>query len=150
MFIDKDLKFIDGGDMGMDELTKAALERAKRTAIEYICSSIPVGVVITPAMLQNFDFNTIKWIILAWLATGVIQVAEAFFAGLKTGLPEAQPAIEATEEDVSDEPPVKYPDEDNYDDLKVEEDDSEEDSDFEDDDSEETDEEEYDDDLEQK
>lgn len=148
MFIDKDLKFINGGDMGMDELTKAALERAKRTAIEYICSSMPVGLVVTPAMLQNFDFNTIKWIILAWLATGVIQVAAAFFAGLKTGLPEAQPAIEATEEDVSDEPPVKYPDEDNYDDLKVEED--EEDSD-EEDDSEDTDEGEYDDDdLEQK
>ena len=128
----------------MDELTTAALERAKRTAIEYICASIPVGTVITPAMLKSFDLAAVKWVFLAWLITGIIQVAGAFFWGLKEGLPEAQPAIEATEEDVSDEPPVKYPDEDNYDDLKTEEDSEE---DYEDDDSEDPDEGEYDDEL---
>ena len=119
----------------MSELTKAALERAKRTAIEYICSSIPVGTVITPAMIQNFNFNVVKWVVLAWLATGIIQVAGAFFWALKTGVPEVQPAIEATIDDVDDEPAEPYPDEDDYDDLKIDED---------------VDEGDYDDDLEQE
>lgn len=119
----------------MSELTKAALERAKRTAIEYICSSIPVGTVITPAMIQNFNFNVVKWVVLAWLATGIIQVAGAFFWALQTGVPEVQPAIEATVDDVNDEPAEPYPDEDDYDDLKIDEDVNEGD---------------YDDDLEQE
>lgn len=79
----------------MDELKKAALERAKRTAIEYIGATLGVGaasgvaVAVTPQMLQNFNFETAKWVILAWLANGVLQTVGSYIWAIKQGLPEA-------------------------------------------------------------
>lgn len=103
----------------MNALQKAALERAKRTAIEYICSSIPVGIVVTPAMIQNFDFDTVKYVIAAWVCTGVIQVVYAYFWALKCGLPEVQPAEEMTSAEAAEMPVVEYNDVENYDDLRI-------------------------------
>ena len=113
----------------MSELTKAALERAKRTAIEYICSSIPAGLVVTPTMLQNINVKYCIIVFLAWLITGLLAVGGSFFWGLKSGLPEAQSAIEATEDDIDATPAEPYGDEDDYDDLKIDDEVNEEDCD---------------------
>lgn len=73
----------------MNELQEAALERAKRSAIQYVCATIPSGIVVTPAMLQNLNIKWVGLVAAAWLITGVLDVAGSYFMALKTGLPEA-------------------------------------------------------------
>ncbi len=73
-----------------DELVRAAVVRAGRTAIEYVLGSIPAGLVITPVMLQNLDLKWCAYVAAAWFLTGALQCLAAFLAGIKTGLPEAE------------------------------------------------------------
>lgn len=102
----------------MSELIKAAMIRALRTAIDYIIGSIPAGFVVTPAMIENFEPEHARIVVLAWLATGIVTVLVAFLLGIKTGLPEVQSAIEATDEDMEGVEAEPY-DVQNYDDLYI-------------------------------
>ena len=98
----------------MNALTKAALKRAHRTLIQYLCATIPAGVTITPTMLMNIDLKYTFYVILSWFIMGVFLVAGSFFMAIETGLPEVQPAEEAVEM-----PIVEYKDVESYDDLRI-------------------------------
>ncbi len=76
----------------MRELIKAALIRTGRTALQYIVATLPPGAAITPALLQNLDWNTFKYVVAAWLVAGVLDCVAAFASALLTGLPEVDPA----------------------------------------------------------
>lgn len=65
---------------------KAAGVRALRTLGQTLGGTIPVGLVITPTMVQNASW-TYLYVILAWLATGVISAIGSLCTSLK-GLPE--------------------------------------------------------------
>lgn len=104
----------------MSELIRAAMIRALRTAIDYIIGSIPAGVVVTPAMIENFEPEHARAVVLAWLATGIVTVLVAFLWGVRTGLPEVDPAIEATDEDMEGVKVEPY-DVQDYDDLFIDE-----------------------------
>lgn len=86
----------------MKELIKAAAIRAGRTALDYIIGSIPGGLIITPAMIENFNKHEALVAFAAWLITGLVACATAFFQGIKFGLPEVDPAEadDAYEDDV--------------------------------------------------
>lgn len=73
----------------MKTLIRAALIRALWTAGETLVSTLPAGVVITPAMIRSLDW-TFLYVILAWLGTGALSFVITFFKCLKTGLPEAE------------------------------------------------------------
>ena len=76
----------------MSGLIKAALIRTGRTALQYIVATLPTGAAITPALLQNLDWNTFKYVLGAWLVAGVLDCIAAFISALLTGLPEVDPA----------------------------------------------------------
>ena len=67
---------------------KAALIRAIKTVAQSLVSNIPVGIVITPVMIQEADWS-IVYIILGWLATGIIAGVTSILTSL-AGLPEVK------------------------------------------------------------
>lgn len=101
-----------------DAIVRASFVRALRTAIDYIIGSIPAGVVITPAMIESFDFHHTMIVVIAWLATGLLTCGTAFLLGIRSGLPEVEPAVEYTDEDVENLDLPEYKDEE-YDDLYI-------------------------------
>ena len=66
---------------------KAALIRAVRTVCQNLASTIPVGIVVTPVMLQQMDISVV-YIVLAWLATGLLAGVVSLLTSIATGLPE--------------------------------------------------------------
>ena len=66
---------------------KAALIRAARTTAQSLVSNIPVGLVVTPVMIQTLDISFL-YIVLAWLATGLLSGVTSVLTSLATGLPE--------------------------------------------------------------
>ena len=67
---------------------KAAITRAIRTVAQNLASTLPVGLVITSDMIQKADWN-IVYIVLAWLATGLLGGVASMLTSIATGLPEA-------------------------------------------------------------
>lgn len=65
----------------------AALDRAIRTFCQSLGTSIPVGLVISPVMIQDADW-TIYYIIVAWLLTGFLAGLASLLTSIATGLPE--------------------------------------------------------------
>ena len=86
----------------MSDLMAAALERVKRSAIEYVLSSVPAGFVITPAMLQNFEPKTAGFVFLAWFLTGLLNCGIVFLMAYTTGLPETR-GLEEFDDDEEDD-----------------------------------------------
>lgn len=66
---------------------KAAFIRAGKTVAQTLASTIPVGFVVTPAMIKEFDCSY-ALIILAWLATGLLAGGTSLLTSAATGLPE--------------------------------------------------------------
>lgn len=73
----------------MNKLIKAALIRALYTVGEAMVSTLPVGFVITPAMIQSFDWSFL-FVILAWLFTALFTGFIAFVRAMISGLPEVE------------------------------------------------------------
>lgn len=67
---------------------KAAFIRALRTVAQNLASTLPVGIVITSDMVQKADWQVI-YIVLAWLATGLLGGVASLLTSIATGLPEA-------------------------------------------------------------
>lgn len=65
---------------------RAAGVRALKTVAQTLASTLPVGFVITPVMIQNANWNYL-YIFLAWLGTGIVSGVASFLTSL-AGLPE--------------------------------------------------------------
>lgn len=65
---------------------KAAGIRALKTVAQTLASTLPVGFVITPVMVQDADWS-ILYIVLAWLGTGLLAGVASLLTSL-AGLPE--------------------------------------------------------------
>lgn len=67
---------------------KAAFVRAFRTVAQNLASTLPVGIVITSDMVQKANWQVV-YVILAWLATGLLGGVASLLTSIATGLPEA-------------------------------------------------------------
>lgn len=75
---------------------KAAGVRAIKTVAQTLASTLPVGFVITPVMVQDADWS-ILYIVLAWLGTGLLAGVASLLTSL-AGLPELKEESEQVEE----------------------------------------------------
>lgn len=91
---------------------KAALIRAFKTVCQTLAGAIPVGFVITPAMLHDADWSMF-WIILAWLVTGLLSGLASILTNIFTGLPEVDDGKGANA--ISDGWPIDDPESDTED-----------------------------------
>lgn len=71
------------------EFWKAALIRAFRTVCQELATTIPVGLVVTPVMIQQLDISVL-YIVLAWLATALLGGVTSILTSIATGLPEVE------------------------------------------------------------
>lgn len=68
---------------------KAALIRAMHAFWQTLAAVLPVGVVVTPAMIKELDWS-ILYVVLAWLATALIAAVFSFIKSMAAGMPEVQ------------------------------------------------------------
>lgn len=73
----------------MKNFWKYAFYRSLRTVCQTLVSSLPVGIVITPAIIQAFDWMMV-YIILAWILTGLLSGVASLLTSIATGLPEVE------------------------------------------------------------
>ena len=76
-------------DISKKDFWKAAFIRAFRTICQTLASTLPVGFVVTPVMVQEANWSMV-YMILAWLATGCLSGLASLLTSIATGLPEAQ------------------------------------------------------------
>ena len=67
---------------------KAAGIRALRTVAQNLASTLPVGLVITPVMLQEANWKVV-YVIAAWIVTGLFAGVASLLTSL-AGLPEVE------------------------------------------------------------
>lgn len=65
---------------------KCAGIRALKTVCQTLASTLPVGFVVTPVMIQELDYSMV-YIVLAWLGTGILSGVVSMLTSL-AGLPE--------------------------------------------------------------
>lgn len=68
---------------------KAAGIRAFKTICQTLSSTLPVGFVITPVMVQNANWTMI-YVVLAWLGTGCLSGIASLLTSIATGIPEVE------------------------------------------------------------
>lgn len=73
--------------MKSKEFWRAALVRALRTVAQTLAASLPAGIIITPVMVEQAD-KTIIYVVVAWLATGLLAGVASLLTSIATGLPE--------------------------------------------------------------
>lgn len=73
--------------MKSKEFWRAALVRALRTVAQTLAASLPAGIIITPVMVENAD-KSIIYVVVAWLATGLLAGVASLLTSIATGLPE--------------------------------------------------------------
>lgn len=73
----------------MKSFWKACLVRSVRTICQTLASMLPVGMVITPAILQALDWTAV-YVVLAWLGTGILSGVASALTSIATGLPEVE------------------------------------------------------------
>lgn len=83
---------------------KNALVRAIKTVCQTLGSMLPVGFVVTPAIIEALDWSVL-YIVLAWLATGLLAGLASILTSIATGLPEVE-LEQALDEDPADEEEV--------------------------------------------
>ena len=67
---------------------KCTMIRALRTVCQSLASTLPVGFVITPVMVESADWS-ILYVIVAWIGTGILAGVASILTSIATGLPEA-------------------------------------------------------------
>lgn len=65
---------------------RAAGIRALKTVCQNLASTLPVGFVVTPVMIQQLDWSAV-YVVLAWLGTGLLSGVVSMLTSL-AGLPE--------------------------------------------------------------
>lgn len=68
---------------------RAALIRAIKTIAQTLSATIPAGVVVTPVMIEQLDWKVV-YIVIAWLATGLLGGIASILTSIATGLPEVE------------------------------------------------------------
>lgn len=68
---------------------KATGIRALKTVCQTLASMLPVGYVVTPAIVQALDW-TVMYVVLAWLGTGLLAGLASVLTSIATGLPEVE------------------------------------------------------------
>lgn len=71
------------------ELLRASFNRAERTFFQSLASTLPVGLIVTPEMMQSANWNLLN-IVLAWLVTAVIAGCCSMLTSIAKGLPEVE------------------------------------------------------------
>lgn len=71
---------------------KAAFIRALRTTAQNLAATIPAGLIITSNMIEGLSVETL-YVVLAWLATGLLSGLASLLTSIATGLPEAKKAV---------------------------------------------------------
>ena len=67
----------------------AAIERAERTVAQALVGQIPAGVVITPIMIQEANWQ-IVYVLLAWVITSLIEGLISLMTSYAKGIPEVE------------------------------------------------------------
>ncbi len=67
---------------------KAASVRAVKTVAQTLSSTLPVGFVVTPVMIQNANWSYL-YVVAAWLGTGLLAGVASRLTSL-AGLPEVK------------------------------------------------------------
>lgn len=67
---------------------KAAAIRALKTVAQSLSSNLPVGLVITPVMIQHANWS-LMYVVIAWLGTGLLAGLASFLTSLG-GLPQVE------------------------------------------------------------
>ena len=68
---------------------KATGIRALKTVCQTLSAMLPVGYVVTPAIVQALDW-TVMYVVLAWLGTGLLAGLASVLTSIATGLPEVE------------------------------------------------------------
>ncbi len=71
------------------EFRDAAIGRAIRTICQSLSSNIPVGLVITPVMIEKANWS-ILYVIIAWFLTGLMAGLVSLLTSIGKGLPEVK------------------------------------------------------------
>lgn len=71
------------------EFRDAAIGRAVRTICQSLSSNIPVGLVITPVMIEKANWSVL-YIVIAWLLTGLVAGFASLLTSISKGLPEVK------------------------------------------------------------
>ena len=67
----------------------AAIGRAERTIAQALVSEIPVGIVVTPTMIQSADWKGI-YVVLAWILTAALAGVVSVLTSYSQGIPEVE------------------------------------------------------------
>lgn len=67
----------------------AALARAERTVAQTFLSILPAGIVITPTMLKEANYE-IAYVITAWIITALFGGLTSLLTSYVKGIPEAE------------------------------------------------------------
>lgn len=71
------------------EFWKAAGIRALRTVAQVLAGTLPFDLAVTPTMIEHADWKFI-YVVLAWLATGLLCGLASILNSVATGLPEVK------------------------------------------------------------
>lgn len=87
------------------DIFKAALKRAMHTFWQTLAACVPVGVVVTPKMIEEFNWSALL-VVAAWILTALFAAIFSFVKSMAAGMPEVQLAdtLYALENDGEDEP----------------------------------------------
>lgn len=72
------------------EWWEAARIRAYRTIAQALAATMPAGGVITATMIENMDWLKLLYIVLAWLATGILAGFNSIITSYAKGIPEVE------------------------------------------------------------
>lgn len=87
------------------EYWKAILMRAWHAVWETAAATLPGSVIITPAMIEHFDWK-ILYVALAWALQALLAGGFSIVKSLSAGVPEAEytMVVEPTEHEEAEEP----------------------------------------------